>query len=110
MLSALVWGCDPKFQYESSWIKLLLSGLYDLEIHLYDNLDLVSQLLPYDHIFLVESGLNRLRKSISNQELSHHDSNRLFRINSLSDFRITLIHLSDEEGNDADSFYSSLQD
>ena len=108
MPSALVWGCNPSYQYETSWIKFLLSDLYLSEFDAHKNFDLISSLSNYDHIFLVESGINRLRKDITHRELALLDEQRQLRLNLSKSFRLTLIHISDEEGKDGDSFYDSL--
>ncbi|WP_166015872.1 MULTISPECIES: exostosin family protein [unclassified Synechococcus] len=61
-----------------------------------------------DHIYLVESGLNRLRKAVSNDELFLHDRSRQIRLGLLNFDKLTVIHLSDEEGFDGDTFYSLI--
>ena len=60
---------------------------------------------------LVESGLKRLEKSPSTQSLIDQHRDRLFRFDFLSFFNsYSLIHLSDEEGLDGESFYHLLPD
>ena len=108
MSSHLVWGCDPNFQYETSWIRFLLEGCYDSEFFIHDSFDRLHSIPFGDHIFLVESGLNRLRKNITIEELNSHDTRRAHRLDHLINYTLSIIHLSDEEGHDGDSFYSQL--
>ena len=108
MPSHLVWGCHPNLQYESNWIRFLLQPLYESELFIFHSSECLSSIPCSDHIYLIESGLTRLRKSITTHELKIHDSRRLERLNQLKHYPLTLIHLSDEEGFDADSFYPDL--
>ena len=63
----------------------------------------------YDHVYLVESGLLRLHRNLPIKEIKKQHSERLKRFKHFATVRsLTLIHLSDEEGLDARSFYSSL--
>ena len=98
MSNNLLWGCDASLQYESSWIRSIVPP---------------SSLSPKDSSapILVESGLIRLNKNSSQRALKVHDQIRLDRISkylSLNIDRYTIIHLSDEEGNDGDTFYHYL--
>ena len=108
MASHLVWGCDPKFQYETSWIRYLLEGSYDSEYYIHNSINCLPFIPFSDHVFLVESGLNRLRKNITIDELTSHDTSRAHRLDHFSDYKLSIIHLSDEEAYDGDSFYSQL--
>ena len=108
MTSHLVWACNPSNQFEYDWIKYLLCGSYSSEIFSYASSDRLSNIPVSDHVFLVESGLIRLRHSISQSELLQHDHLRKQRLHILRHHRVSLIHLSDEEGFDGDSFYSLL--
>ena len=68
-------------------------------------------LLPEDTLpILIESGLIRLEHSPSANRLFSHDNSRLRRIEYLKhqSSAFTLIHLSDEQGNDARTFYSII--
>ena len=88
----LIWGCNPIQQFEQAWVKLLLQP----------------SLLRRDGTVLVESGLLRLERSPSVERLRQQNQARLQRIAALADEPFTLIHLSDEEGLDADDFYEQL--
>ena len=88
----LIWGCNPIQQFEQAWVKLLLQP----------------SLLRRDGTVLVESGLLRLERSPSVERLRQQNQARLQRIAALADEPLTLIHLSDEEGLDADDFYEQL--
>ena len=58
---------------------------------------------------MVESGLIRLRRDVHKSDLAQHDNLRRSRYSSIpQDMPFCVIHLSDEEGYDADSFYSFL--
>ena len=101
MVNKIVWGCDPSLQYESAWIRSLTnaSESHDINPSLYDSL------------ILVESGLLRLNKNIQPETLDYSDGVRKERLSYFvsSNFpKKTLIHLSDEEGLDGDSFYNQL--
>ena len=88
----LIWGCNPIQQFEQAWVKLLLQP----------------SLLRRDGTVLVESGLLRLERSPSVERLHQQNQARLKRIAALADEPFTLIHLSDEEGLDADTWYNQL--
>ena len=93
MPSQIVWGCDQSRQLEVGWVNSLLSFIpqNDLTRHI-----------------LIESGLLLLESSPSNERLLKQFYDRLGRLNLLQDFPLTIIHLSDEEGRDGDSFYPYL--
>ena len=109
MKISLLWGCDPSLQFEKMWIYFLLSKFTDIKsYHWYSN-NAYSDLHPDHYPILVESGLKRLEKSPSTHALRELHDSRLNRFNALSIFpNYSLIHLSDEEGLDADSFYGCL--
>lgn len=101
MVNKIVWGCNPTFQYEAAWIRSLIDATELAE----------SNLSSCDCLFLVESGLIRLNKSISSEALINHDNirhHRLHDVLALPCSNKIIIHLSDEEGFDGDSFYSLL--
>lgn len=93
MSCRIVWGCDQSRQLEVGWVNFLLSSV-------------PQHMLPR-HI-LVESGLLLLESSPSNNRLLKHCHDRMARLNLLQDQPLTIIHLSDEDGRDGDSFYSLL--
>lgn len=107
---SLIWGCDPASQFETKWIYSLLSGSSDIISHSWYNNNLSDDITPEYFPILVESGLKRLEKNPSFLSLSELHDSRLNRLHALSTFsHYALIHLSDEEGFDAESFYRFLQ-
>ena len=90
----LIWGCNPVQQFEQAWVELLLEP----SLHCRDG------------TVLVESGLLRLERSPSPQRLYQLNQARKQRISELEGRPLTVIHLSDEEGLDADDFYPQLPD
>ena len=99
MPNKLIWGCDPNLQYESSWIRSFVP-VYEGDIP------------PATcNIVLVESGLPRLNPKTTKDFLALFDTQRIERINRLISSPMCskfLIHLSDEEGFDGDTFYNIL--
>lgn len=92
MAVQLIWGCNPARQFEQAWVQSLLKP----------------SLLSRDGTVLVESGLLRLERSPSPQRLHQQNQERQQRIAALLGQPFTLIHLSDEEGLDADDLYPQL--
>ncbi len=101
----LVWGCDPSRQFESAWLQALLGPVPMLEAW-NSSLPIPADAHP---VVLVESGLLRLERSPAPSRLAELHNQRQARINQLAiQGSFGLIHLSDEEGLDADSLYPIL--
>ena len=92
MTVRIIWGCNPAQQFELGWVNFLLKSI------------------PSDcnGTVLVESGLLHLERPPSLQRLKQQSQLRNHRIAALATKPLTLIHLSDEEGFDADDLYSQL--
>ena len=99
----LVWGCDPRRQFESNWLFDLISPMFCHQINAFDNnaFSLQSSVPSV----LVESGLLFLERSISGDRIvtmRHHRSQRIQRL--LENGPFLLMHISDEEGLDVINF------
>ena len=105
----LLWGCDPARQLEVAWLRQLI-GPALLEERAWwrpedDQPEPVPGLLPV----LVESGLLRLERAPAPQRLQALDQQRRARLQTLqSAGGFAVLHLSDEEGVDADSWYAHV--
>ena len=105
----LVWGCNPARQLEVAWIRWLIGDALVTELPWWNSLATPASLEPGLVPVLVESGLLHLERSPSPARLSEQmraRSNRLATLRQHGSFGI--LHLSDEEGYDADSFYQEL--
>lgn len=104
----LVWGCDSTLQYETEWINYLLSC--NNQCMDYSALNFVPGLASSAarRVFLVESGLHTLTRTTPREVYRRILQERSDRIEALRNHSITLLHLSDEEGNDAKSLYPLL--
>jgi hypothetical protein len=101
---ALIWGCDPQLQLEAAWIRSLLAGL-----EVQETVGIPAGFLAEGPIVLVESGLLRLERQLSQDRLSQLRYQRAQRLEALAGFGgFVLIHLSDEEGLDGDELYPML--
>lgn len=89
----IFWGCDQSLQLESSWI-----------------LDILS--FSSDHFLscniLIESGLLFLERSPSKERIDRLYADRSVRLDLLREEPLLIIHLSDEEGIDGDTFYPTV--
>ena len=104
----LIWCCNPSHQLEREWIISLFGARIALEVS-YDELSSSFEFSPLLFPVIVESGLIRLRRDVHKSDLAQHDNLRRSRYSSIpQDMPFCVIHLSDEEGYDADSFYSFL--
>jgi len=105
----LIWGCDPARQFEVGWLHHLIGPARVGDVALWPQQDPhLAPSLGAIHV-LVESGLLRLERSPAPQRLARLQIERSARIQALAqsgDFAV--IHLSDEEGFDADSWYHQL--
>ncbi len=100
----LFWGCDYRRQYEREWIVQLLGKKNVLEYFSFEN-----RLNYKGYNVLVESGLLRLERSPSVDQLVKQREERVSRIKLLQDLgNFIVIHISDEEGFDGDEFYDQL--
>lgn len=108
-LLRLVWGCDSALQYESDWIRFLLgTSLIDECSFLDRNFNPQPKKSGFITV-LVETGLLRLERNPSPSRISLLIAERHKRVQILSSFSpLVIIHLSDEEGFDADMWYPML--
>lgn len=104
------WGCDPTRQYEYAWLLHLFKDSI-VSHHYVHETDFDSSLIRDDCVpVLVESGLLCLQSNPSSQQLELLDQQRVIRLRKLQgNSKLIIIHLSDEEGNDALRWYSYLQ-
>ena len=104
----LILGCPPDLQYEYHWLTELLHP-FQLDIIDAQNGQLNRDVDISRPIVLVESGLPRLNRHIHPDKLLQLSLFRQTRLSKLRDIGpFLLIHLSDEEGLDADNFYHQL--
>lgn len=102
----LVWGCDPSRQLEVGWLQALLGPFPSVEawqqpLRLPENRP--------SALVLIESGLLRLERSPNPERLSQQRQERLERLTTMIGVApLGLLHLSDEEGLDADELYPML--
>ena len=104
----LIWTCDSSLQFEKEWILGFLGSRIASQI----SVSIESSKFEFSPFLLpviVESGLIRLRRDVSESELAQHDKLRISRYSLIPPNQpFCVIHLSDEEGFDADSFYTTL--
>jgi hypothetical protein len=105
----LVWGCDPARQLEVAWLRHLLGAALVGECPWWrpedPGPDPMAGALPV----LVESGLLRLERSPAPERVAQLLEQRRARLAILERWgRFGVIHLSDEEGVDAESWYRQL--
>ncbi len=104
----VIWGCEPHKQFEVAWIYSLLDKIRFQELIAFSGLS-DDQLLPTNPKLLVESGLLCLEKYPDPDKIAKQKHFRIKRINALSQSgEFTLVHISDEEGFDADELYPLL--
>lgn len=110
-LLRLVWGCDSALQYESDWIRFLLDTSLVDECSFFDiNFNPRPKISDCITV-LVETGLLRLERNPSPSRIRLLIRERHERVQILSRFSpLVIIHLSDEEGFDADMWYPLLPD
>ena len=100
----LIWACDPSFQFEKEWILSLFGNSLVSQVSIANaatNFEFTPLLFPV----IIESGLIRLRRDVNESDLAQHDNLRFLRYSSIpANQPFCVIHLSDEEGFDADSF------
>ena len=103
----LVWGCEPCRQLEKGWLEDLLVPTRQLRWPL--EAGALPTLEPAMPTVLVESGLLLLERNPSSSRLQLQSQQRLQRLHHLrANGPFALIHLSDEEGLDADELYHLL--
>lgn len=101
----LVWGCDPSRQLERGWLEALLAPSRQLRWPLEAGV----MLDPAVPTVLVESGLLLLERDPGPARLEQQAQQRRQRLEQLRGHGpFVLMHLSDEEGLDADGFYPLL--
>jgi len=101
----LVWGCDRSRQFEQAWLQALLQPL-QLRLIDADPGAALQRRDPHQPLVLVESGLLRLESQVAADRLQRQRQQRAQRLQQLQPD--LLIHISDEEGFDGDSFYGEL--
>jgi hypothetical protein len=105
----LLWGCDPARQLEVAWLRQLIGAALVQEIPWWHPEDELPAREPGVLPVLVESGLLRLERAPSPQRLSVLDQQRCLRLQCLQQRGgFAVLHLSDEEGLDADSWYARV--
>lgn len=105
----LVWGCDPSRQLERGWLESLLAPTRQLGMPLGTEDHALPCLDPALPTVLVESGLLLLERNPAPARLKQQARQRRQRLNHLrANGPFGLIHLSDEEGLDADGLYPLL--
>ena len=105
-----LWGCDPSFQFEVSWILSLLADKNIAHFDLYTNLQPLPSQSKGLPTVLCESGIHTIDKTISQNSVDNILFSRKRRLQyALNAFdKLLLFHLSDEEGNDGDQLYDSI--
>jgi len=105
----VLWGCDPARQLELHWIRWLVGSSCGEECAWWLPEHRLSPAQPGTATLLIESGLLRLERSPAPERLRQLQLERTARIEQLvSSGRFAVLHLSDEEGFDADTWYPSL--
>uniref|UniRef100_UPI004047FE6F hypothetical protein n=1 Tax=Cyanobium sp. TaxID=2164130 RepID=UPI004047FE6F len=102
----LLWGCDPARQFETAWLRHLFGPALTGESPWWASSPGPADLEPGVMPVLVESGLLRLERAPAPERLvqqAHGRQARLAALQHLAGFGV--IHLSDEEGFDAPSWY-----
>lgn len=106
----LIWGADWTFQGEREWLLSLLWPDRVLEVDWSDRIRPFALHRPTP-VLLVESGRHRLMDDHTEVHQRAVMAARQNRLHSLQQAgSLQLIHLSDEEGLDADDWYSALPD
>ena len=101
----LAWGCDRSRQLEQAWLQTLLQPLQATVVDLEPGAE-PQRRQPHEPLVLVESGLLRLESQVAADRLQRQRQQRAHRLQQLQPD--LLIHISDEEGFDGDSFYGDL--
>ena len=104
----LIWGCNWRSQYERDW---LLDLLRPCLIDEYDwfNSQKTLKLHKHSNVILIESGIHLLQSKVNTEDISELLFRRSTRIKSLSNLKkLSLIHLSDEEGLDGRYLYKEI--
>ena len=107
MIFHILWGSDPSIQFECNWLQDYLLDFADV-VTIWSSNSSIKHILDQGHYpILIESGIKRLENNPSIDTLSELHQARIFRLECLNKFpSYSIIHLSDEEGYDADSWYS----
>jgi hypothetical protein len=105
----LLWGCDPARQFEVAWLHHLIGPALAHECCWWRPDDALPAPMPGAMPLLVESGLLRLERSPAPERLARQEQQRRARVAALQRRgRFAVVHLSDEEGVDADGWYHQL--
>ena len=105
----LLWGCDPARQLEVAWVRHLIGRALLEERPWWRPEDAQPEGVPGVLPVLVESGLLRLERAPTPQRLAGLDQQRRARLEALRQAGgFAVLHLSDEEGVDADSWYAQV--
>ena len=98
----VLWGCDPRRQFESAWLQTLLGSVQHVQVG-------APQGAVRPGAVLVETGLSRLERHPDPLQVEQTLALRRQRVQWLSAAgRFGVIHLSDEEGFDGDELYPLL--
>ena len=103
-----LWGCDPQLQLECSWLRSLLPAfrLSEWEVSQGLSADVVRRDQP---CVLVESGIQLLERHVDDRRLKTLQHQRRQRLDQLAGApHLLLLHISDEEGTDAERLYPML--
>ncbi len=104
----VLWGCQWRFQYERDWILDLVKPTWIKEVDWYENITQI-KVHKETKVYLIESGIHTLRKNLTEEERNMTQNMRIKRINAISNSqKISIIHLSDEEGMDGDWLYKHI--
>ena len=105
----LLWGCDSARQFEVAWVRHLIGPAWAGESAWWRPEDGVPKPIPGAMPVLVESGLLRLERRPAADRLAQQARQRQARVSALQRRGpFGVVHLSDEEGLDADGWYGLL--
>lgn len=104
----LFWGCDPQLQLECAWLRSLLRSFKLDEWEMSQGLP--AEAVQWDQpCVLVESGIQLLERHVDQRRLETLQHQRRQRLGQLARApHVLLLHISDEEGKDAERLYPML--
>jgi hypothetical protein len=109
MLVQLLWGCDPSRQFEAAWLRHLIGADLSTAWPWWRPSDALPAAQAGAVPVLVESGLLRLERAPAPERVAQLGRERQARLQALRQRGpFAVMHLSDEEGLDADSWYGAL--